>query len=216
MATDSMPPVLLALPMYSGSATTGVAVDSETGQPIEGVIVVGYWELKGFHQYPVGLVMVEEGLTDAQGRFELPAWGWKPRTPITGQLESMEPKLVAFKRGYVRHYEPTEIPEREHPLRVLKLKKVPEDSKEYINGVSFVDSQLENSIFFHRDCSWQQMPHMLVALDQELTRLAKAQGVPKEFESVEHLAIKNWEGRFGSSQLQKCGSMMDFLRSYLP
>jgi len=201
-----------APPTYSADATEGWAVDVETQQPVEGVIVVAYWELKALWEgYPVGLMMVMEAVTDAKGRFSFPSWGPKPRLPVTGQLRSMEPELVAFKSGYARQYEPPEIPKKEHPQQILKFKKVPEDSKEYINGVSFIESQLRFA-FFYNDCSWKKIPRMLITLDQEKTRLLRA--VDKKYETVEHVGITHWNQ--SNNAVQKCGSMMDFLRSYLP
>jgi len=203
-------PVLTAPPVYAAPETKGVAIDAETGQPLEGVIVVAYWELKGFHTYPVGLMMVQEGVTGAQGRFELPAWGPKPRSPLTGQLESLEPELLAFKRGYVRQYEPTEIPKKQHPQQVLKFKKVPEDSKEYLRGVSFIDDNLR-LMFRYEDCSWKQIPRMLVAMHQERLRL-DAKGVKDPFNYIHTIEDRDQN----SATRVKCGSVQEYLQSYLP
>lgn len=212
VASGSMPPILTAPPLYSVPETTGAVSDVETQQPLAGVIVVGYWELKGFHQYPVGLMMVQETVTDAQGRFVLPAWGPKARTPITGQLRSLEPELLAFKSGYRRQYERAD-PYPPDP-RLIKLKRVPEDSKEYRTGLSFLESELERFAFFHHDCSWKQVPRLLIALDQEKTRFLRA--VDKKYATAEHVGILSWDKSFSPTDRQKCGSMMDFLRSYLP
>jgi hypothetical protein len=156
-------------------------------------------------------MMVQEGVTDAKGQFVLPAWGPKPRSPLTGQLESIEPRLVAFKSGYKRHYEPVEIPKKKHPQQVIKFKKVSEDSKEYLNGLGFLDDQLEFA-FFHHDCSWKQIPRMLVALHLENKRL-KAQGLSHSSDFPR--SIEDREGD-NKGALAKCGSLQEFLRGYLP
>ena len=52
----------------------GVVVDAETGEPIENVIVVAYWELKEkmFHNSESGVTHISEVVTDSQGRYHLP------------------------------------------------------------------------------------------------------------------------------------------------
>src|SRR5712691_8711159 len=51
-------------------------VDSETGQPAEGAIVVAHWEILGGLEglNPVGQAKVMEAVTDKNGVISFPSW----------------------------------------------------------------------------------------------------------------------------------------------
>jgi hypothetical protein len=77
----------------------GQVVDAETGQPIEGVVVVAVWErlspgvihqARAFHD-------VDEVVTDAEGRFVLPERELSPPNPV---VTIDGPQLTMFKGGY--------------------------------------------------------------------------------------------------------------------
>jgi hypothetical protein len=77
----------------------GQVVDAETGQPIEGVVVVAVWErlspgvihqARAFHD-------VDEVVTDAEGRFVLPERELSPPNPF---VTIDGPQLTMFKGGY--------------------------------------------------------------------------------------------------------------------
>ena len=77
----------------------GQVVDAETGQPIEGVVVVAVWErlspgvihqARAFHD-------VDEVVTDAEGRFVLPERELSPPNPF---ITIDGPQLTMFKGGY--------------------------------------------------------------------------------------------------------------------
>ena len=77
----------------------GQVVDAETGQPIEGVVVVAVWErlspgvihqARAFHD-------VDEVVTDADGRFILPERELSPPNPF---VTIDGPQLTMFKGGY--------------------------------------------------------------------------------------------------------------------
>src|SRR3989442_12447607 len=87
-------------PMYSAEGIEAWVVDEDSGQPLEGGVVVANWELMGgLHPDTVGQLMVMETVTDANGRFSFPAWGPKLRPP-GGYLDSHDPALTLFKSGY--------------------------------------------------------------------------------------------------------------------
>ena len=211
LASEPGLPVLPGPPVYSAPATEGSVVDADTGQPLEGVIVVAYWELKGLHAYPVGLMMVQEGVTGAEGRYSLPAWGPKPRWPVTGELDSTEPELLFFKSGYMRRYDYRDFPDLKH-TQILKLLKVDPSSKEYAAAVRFADGQLEFA-FVHHDCSWKQIPRMLIAIDQEV-KLLREKGLTNRL-LYNFNSLEDREGH-NKPSLAKCGSVQEFFRSYAP
>jgi hypothetical protein len=77
----------------------GQVVDAETGQPLEGVVILAVWERispgliharREFHD-------VDELVTDAQGRFAVPA----RRRGFANPLVSLDgPQFTMFKAGY--------------------------------------------------------------------------------------------------------------------
>lgn len=80
----------------------GRVVDAETGQPLEGVVLLMYWER---YEASLGgwaggeLVAAEETVTDAEGRFSIRShWSYT----IPGVIKVNTPEAVIFKRGYGR------------------------------------------------------------------------------------------------------------------
>lgn len=90
---DAFPP-----PFYSAKDIRATVVDEETGEPLEGVVVVALWELQQVSARP--RLHITEAVTDAQGRFHIPGWGPKVRPPLA-QLAHRSPLLVLFKSGFV-------------------------------------------------------------------------------------------------------------------
>jgi hypothetical protein len=77
----------------------GQVVDAQTGQPLEGVVVLAVWEkvrpgvihmARDFHD-------VDEVVTDAEGHFVIPTRNLSPANPF---VEIEGPKLNMFKGGY--------------------------------------------------------------------------------------------------------------------
>jgi hypothetical protein len=77
----------------------GQVVDAETGQPIQGVVVVAAWynlspgvihQARAFHD-------VDEVVTDGEGRFVLPERELSPPNPF---VSIDGPRLTMFKGGY--------------------------------------------------------------------------------------------------------------------
>jgi hypothetical protein len=85
--------VLLAIGYYP--SITGVVFDSETGEPIEGAVVLVGWSKTSL--FPPGLpttrtVKVSEAITDGEGKFKLPG---------IFNLRVNPPYLTVYKKGYV-------------------------------------------------------------------------------------------------------------------
>lgn len=83
---------------YSAKETRARIVDEETGQPIEGAVVVAQWILASIPERGPTL-HIAEAVTDKNGEFVIPAWGPKPRRPLT-VLKYLSPELIIFKHGY--------------------------------------------------------------------------------------------------------------------
>lgn len=93
---------LLGPPVYMAEPIEGRVVDAETGQPIEGAVVVATWRTLrlGVDTHEGPTLKVLETTTDADGRYRLPGWGPRPRVPLT-QVNPYSPRLTVFKSGYV-------------------------------------------------------------------------------------------------------------------
>jgi hypothetical protein len=78
-------------------------VDSETGAPIEGAVVVVRWEVETFHADLGGWLVMDEAVTDRDGMFHFKAWG-PLRTPDSNgsrtRLSPNVPSISVFKSGY--------------------------------------------------------------------------------------------------------------------
>lgn len=89
---------------YSARPTYGFVVDAETRRPIEGAVVLAHWDLEfGLEGGSAYSWVVMETLTNAEGRFDFPAWG--PRRvpdflPGEARLKGHDPLVVFFKLGY--------------------------------------------------------------------------------------------------------------------
>lgn len=100
--------LLLAFPLLSGCHSPyytiepfeAWAVDAESGEPIEGAVVVATWALfeDGLHGHHFReMVEVKETVTDKNGRFAFP--GFKFYNPKLHDLME-DPKIIIFKSGY--------------------------------------------------------------------------------------------------------------------
>jgi hypothetical protein len=89
---------------YSAEPTHAWVVDKTTGKPIEGVVVVAYWELRwGFEGGSVLDMKILEASTDSQGHFSIPGWGPEsiPRAAGFGaRMRNNDPRLFFFHPGY--------------------------------------------------------------------------------------------------------------------
>ena len=207
-------------PTYSAEAIEAWVVDEETGQPLEGMIVVANWELMGgLHPGAVGSLMVMETVTDTNGRFSFPGWGPKAR-PSGKYLDNHDPVLKLFKSGYAYGAFLNQLREKVNTdsLRrsrwngkTIKLKKFAGSLEEYAQHLRFLDDDLD-FILRHGDCTWQQFPRMLVALHLEKLRF-KEKGIQPYFL---HSSLEERDNSQTEAARAKCGSIQESLRSYLP
>lgn len=77
----------------------GQVFDAETGQPLEGVVVLAVWEKRspGIIHDRVEFHDADEAVTDAEGRFLLPARSLSMPNPF---VEIRGPRVYMFKPGY--------------------------------------------------------------------------------------------------------------------
>lgn len=87
---------------YSAKEIQGRIVDVNTGEPIEGAVVVAQWILRDIMRGRKDVsdrLNVLEAVTDKDGRFYIAGWGPKERPPLT-YLENRDPEIWIFKLGY--------------------------------------------------------------------------------------------------------------------
>lgn len=155
--------------------------DSDTGQPIEGAVVVAYWEMHrgsfAGDSLACGTADVEEAVTDKDGKFHIAGWG--PIRSSCDGMRSFDPLLFVFKSGYsyarVGNY-PLDPPvvtstHSEWNDKPIKLKKFPDLDLEKVGiksyGANFgsLNGYLENFIVdFPTECNWRKIPNTLRAL----------------------------------------------------
>lgn len=200
-------------------------IDADTGKPIQGAVVVAYWEMHrgsfAGDSLPCGAANVEEAVTDKNGKFHIPGWG-----PIHSSCEmrSFDPFLYVFKSGYgyarVGNY-PLNPPfitstHSEWNDKPIKLKKFPDLdlTKTGIHsyaadfGALNVD-ELENFVVdFPTECNWKKIPNMLLALMAQ-AKLFRAAGNPVG--SIASDLTQDDQDRFMQKIAPQCGSPKTFV-----
>jgi hypothetical protein len=86
---------------YEAGPINGAVVDSETGVPIEGAVVVAFWRLEGgYHAYRTKLLEVQEVITDHNGQYHLPGLNRRYGT-VSSSAPSSTPEVFIFKFNYL-------------------------------------------------------------------------------------------------------------------
>jgi hypothetical protein len=209
-------------PTYSAESIEAWIIDEDTGQPLAGVIVVAHWELMGgLHPDTIGQLMVMETVTDAQGRFFFPAWGPKVR-PLTGFLHNEDPALLLFKSGYEDQRLANEVTEKvktnslrrsEWDGKTIKMKKFTGSLGQYAERLGWFDDNLDFAFRSDGSCEWKQIPRMVVAMHLEKKRF-RAQGLRNS--SYYPSSLEDRGEQRSPADAAKCGSVQEYLRSYLP
>jgi len=100
-------------------------VEEESGEPIEGAVVVAFWETI----QPMQFLKIEETVTDSKGEFSFSGWGPVKR-PKPGCYFEKDPQLVVFKPGfYAKLASNTYYLEPNYPEDPLKTMANPVSSK---------------------------------------------------------------------------------------
>ncbi|MEA1889678.1 MAG: hypothetical protein U9N50_07870, partial [Pseudomonadota bacterium] len=96
---------------------SGGVVDAETNEPIEDVIVIGYWP--GFTFYfernSVGPIELVEVVTDKEGKYFVPGWLKKD---IDSSFRYGDPEMLFYKNGY-------EVEIKSNAFTMENFKKMP-------------------------------------------------------------------------------------------
>ena len=97
--------------LYVDGAYQGRVLDMESGQPIEGAVIMGLWRRVSIGAHPVETYHdVQETLSDPEGHFTLPGT-WGGAVPwITGVKEPVfvifRPNYAAFRGSWLARFNP--------------------------------------------------------------------------------------------------------------
>jgi len=101
VALASLAGCVLAPPVYWAKSIQGRVVDAETNAPIEGAVVIADWKLYsgGYgHGDRRNSLLIEQTLTDTDGKFRFDKWG--PKTRPAWEVLDKAPIIVVLKAGY--------------------------------------------------------------------------------------------------------------------
>lgn len=87
--------------IYESKPIEAWVVDADTGQPVEGAVVLARWEMSLRGQRLQGddyTPKIVETQTDSTGRFYFPGWG--PEPICCGFMDEFDPQIFIFKPGY--------------------------------------------------------------------------------------------------------------------
>jgi hypothetical protein len=176
---------LLPLPgfafIYSAESVEGWVVDAESGKPLQGVVVVAHWQLKGGFEggNPVGQVHIYEAITDQAGRYYVPAWG--PRFALMGTLTSESPGLLYYKAAYkYRALGNSWRPGRDNSVsdwnkKTVMLEPFKGTPLEYSKSLERLNDTLWGVGHAWGDpCGWRAFPGMLRAIDAQDAEFRRA------------------------------------------
>jgi len=162
---------------YSAEAIEGWVVDADTGKPLEEVIVVAHWRLKGGFEGGTTIreLQIFESVTDRDGRYAFPAWG--PRFALSGNLKSPSPSILFFKQGYKflgvdnNWYPGRDMSKSDWNGKTVKLERFNGTLVEYAQHLWGLNNDLWTAGYAvgHRAgdyCGWKSFPNMLRAMDE--------------------------------------------------
>lgn len=211
--------------VYKAEPIEAWVVDAATNQPIEGVIVVAHWQLKGGLEggNPVGQMMVMETVTDAKGRFYFRGWGPKLRS-LEGRLKTQSPNLLLFMSGYgYRELENAltnkalrgdlDLPLRsDWDKKTIKMEKFGGAQKEYKDMFEYFNHALERIATEKPvDCHWKKIQKAIRVMNQERRRLVTLGINSNTLSSIDNELLIN--DKFYTEK-GGCGSPKDFFGGF--
>ncbi len=163
--------------IYSADEIEGWVADAETGKPLEGVIVVAHWRLKGGLEggTPIRELQIFESVTDQSGRYYFPSWG--PKFAFSGYLGGESPGILLFKQGYKFQrlmndpYMDENTSRSQWNKKTVKLEPFTGTLEQYSQHLFLLNDTLWISGFAigrHSGdfCGWKSFPKMLRGMDE--------------------------------------------------
>jgi hypothetical protein len=199
---------------YSAESIEGWVVDSKTGKPIEDVAVIAHWVLHGqMEGRIVGQLTILEAVTDATGRYFLPASGPKLVLDPFTVMWNDDPELHYFKSGFelktLSNREAVSSEYARNPYRTsqwnhqkVALEDMRSDLPRYAGQFSYGGSTtIRMMVESGQGCEWKEMPIFIARLVRERERL-EAMGYRPRLPRPTHF-----------SNQANCGSADVWLRS---
>lgn len=203
---------------YSAKSISTTVIDVESGQPLEGVIVVAHWRLRFGLEGGGGTDMkIMETMTDQQGHFFFPAWGPEPvpkGLPVEARLKGQDPEIILFKQDYSAMALANDRPISGQGGSGLSVRTSDWDGKtirmERFKGerryyASMLDGILSGVSY--GGCNFKKLPRMLTAIVSEEQKLRRE--LRNQFQGL--YSLENLQ----SLDDPKCGSVAQFLRERL-
>jgi hypothetical protein len=163
--------------IYSADAIEGWVADAETGKPLEEVIVVAHWRLKGGFEggTPIRELQIFESVTDHSGRYYFPSWG--PKFAFSGYLGDESPGILLFKQGYKFQrlmndpYMDENTSRSQWNKKTVKVEPFTGTLEQYSQHLFGLNSDLWTagfSVGYHSGdfCGWKSFPKMLRSMDE--------------------------------------------------
>lgn len=197
---------------YSADAISARIVDADTGAPVQGVNVVASWTYGGGEWLDTSThaVMVLEAVTDADGRFTIPAWGPKLSSR---RLSAGQPAFWIFKSGYdlgvafsrtgALDYAPERMTSTVNG-ETIPLKKFEGSIDAYADRLTYLGADIDQLLRNASECNWKGMPKFLVAIDRQ------ARLFDTTVTTAPLSQLKFMDGRAGNS----CGSLMQYVEEH--
>lgn len=212
-------------PVYSSAPVSARVVDASSGEPIAGVAVVAYWELRWLSSesfWLCGTANVEEAVTDKDGWFHLP--GWQSFKGGCGGMLNTNPYVYLFKPGYA--YESLSSDHFAEDIRVVPMTTATWDGTtvtldrfagfpnpdlsvngkdSYAKNFDDLSAELEPFIvYLPGECNWKKIPYMLQAIVAE--RRAFNSAGNHHVYSMDLLLTRSDQDRHMQEIAPQCGS----------
>lgn len=204
---------------YSAESIEAWIVNAETGEPMEGAIVVAHWILKfGIESAGSEDLVVMETVTDADGRFYFPAWGpvrIPKELPRDARLMNQDPEIIVYKPrygsdGFYNSREDGPFQDKGPSVRKSQWNAKTIPFKRFSGSLeAYSRAQMGLPGLDLDNCKWKKIPRLLVAIDQDATWL-ESQGVRNA-----RAFAKTLDDIASSAQGDNCGSVQEFFKEYL-
>jgi hypothetical protein len=202
--------------VYHAESIEGWVTEAETNKPLEGVIVIAFWQLKGGIEggTPIGQLQIYETVTDKNGRYYFPAWG--PKFALFGRLKSESPGIYLFRSGYKilgldnNWYPDRDLSKSDWNKKTVKLESFKGTLGQYADHLAGFNDGLwmvgfATSYRGGDPCGWKAFPQMLRALDRLETEFRSA-GV------VRGTVVSSLRANDAQLRAAGCGSVEEVVR----
>lgn len=199
--------------IFYAEAIEAKVIDAQTGKPVQGAIVTANWQLEGGVDSGIPRAQLEilETVTDANGKFTVPAWG--PRLAFRGHASFKWPQILVFKSGY-KYVRLTNEPRSgsqfttssDWNAKTIKFLPFGKDTAAYVRDFDALNAQLDQiATNGGDDCAWRRLPQALRFVSREEIRI-RAIGM-KDFGSL----VSNLRANDAYFKSKGCGSPIEFI-----